>query len=80
MIVDFFINMFVAFLDTLMSTVSMVTLPIDMISALSTVSAYGSWIVGSDLLLLFATCVFTWTTIKIGIGLVLFVWRLLPFT
>ncbi|HBE85290.1 MAG TPA: hypothetical protein DDW53_07335 [Lachnoclostridium sp.] len=80
MIVEFFINMFVAFLDTLISTVSMVTLPIDMISALSTVSAYGSWIVGSDLLLLFATCVFTWTTIKIGIGLVLFVWRLLPFT
>jgi hypothetical protein len=79
-IVEFFINMFVAFLDTLISTVSMVTLPIDMISALSTVSAYGSWIVGSDLLLLFATCVFTWTTIKIGIGLVLFVWRLLPFT
>ena len=78
--VEFFINMFVAFLDTLISTVSMVTLPIDMISALSTVSAYGSWIVGSDLLLLFATCVFTWTTIKIGIGLVLFVWRLLPFT
>lgn len=32
------------------------------------------------LLLIFATCVFTWTTIKIGIGLVLFVWRLLPFT
>lgn len=80
MIVEFFINMFVAFLDTLISAVSMVTLPIDMISALSTVSAYGSWIVGSDLLLIFATCVFTWTTIKIGIGLVLFVWRLLPFT
>ena len=80
MIFEFFINMFVAFLDTLISAVSMVTLPIDMISALSTVSAYGSWIVGSDLLLIFATCVFTWTTIKIGIGLVLFVWRLLPFT
>jgi len=80
LIVEFFINMFVAFLDTLISAVSMVTLPIDMISALSTVSAYGSWIVGSDLLLIFATCVFTWTTIKIGIGLVLFVWRLLPFT
>ncbi len=80
MIVEFFINMFVAFLDTLISAVSMVTLPIDMISALSTVSAYGSWVVGSDLLLIFATCVFTWTTVKIGIGLVLFVWRLLPFT
>ena len=80
MIVEFFIKMFVAFLDTLISAVSMVTLPIDMISALSTVSAYGSWVVGSDLLLIFATCVFTWTTVKIGIGLVLFVWRLLPFT
>ena len=80
MIIEFFINMFVAFLDTLISAVSMVTLPIDMISAITTVSAYGSWVVGSDLLLIFATCVFTWTTIKIGIGLVLFVWRLLPFT
>ncbi len=80
MIIKFFINMFVAFLDTLISAVSMVTLPIDMISAITTVSADGSWVVGSDLLLIFATCVFTWTTIKIGIGLVLFVWRLLPFT
>lgn len=80
MIFEFFINMFVTFLDTLISAVSIVTLPIDMISAVSTVSAYGSWVVGSDLLLIFATCVFTWTTIKIGIGLVLFVWRLLPLT
>ena len=80
MIIEFFINMFVAFLDTLISAVSMVTLPIDMISAITTVSAYGSWVVGSDLLLIFATCVFTWTTVKIAIGLVLFVWRLLPFT
>ncbi len=80
MIIEFFINMFVAFLDTLISAVSMVTLPIDMISAITTVSAYGSWVVGSDLLLIFATCVFTWTTVKIGMGLVLFVWRLLPFT
>jgi len=72
--------MFVTFLDTLISTVSMITLPIDMISALSTVSAYGSWVVGSDLLMIFATCVFSWTTIKISIGVILFIWRLLPLT
>ena len=80
MIFEFFINMFVTFLDTLISTVSMITLPIDMISALSTVSAYGSWVVGSDLLMIFATCVFSWTTIKISIGVILFIWRLLPLT
>lgn len=80
MIIEFFINTFVAFLDVLIGAVSMVTLPIDMISAITTVSAYGSWVVGSDLLLIFATCVFTWTTVKLGMGLVLFVWRLLPFT
>lgn len=79
MIVEALINIFVGFVDVIISGVSILTLPTDLISAISTLGAYGSWVVGSDLLMLVGACVFHWTTIKITCGLVLFVYRLVPF-
>lgn len=80
MVIEFFINLFVSFIDGFIGAVSIVTIPTDIISALSTVISYGSWVVGSDLLVIFATCVFTWTTIKLTFGLVIFIWKMLPLT
>lgn len=80
MIIEFLINGVVSLFSGLISAVSLVSLPSDLITSLSTVISYGSWIVGSDLMLTFATCIYVWTGLRITIGLVTFIWKMLPLT
>lgn len=80
MILEFLINIVVTLLSGFISGVSLASIPVDMIKALQTVCAYGSWIVGADLLLVFASCVFVWTGVRIASGIVVFIWKMLPLT
>ena len=80
MILENLINVFCALLDGLLSGMSFVKVPVDGIAVLATVTAYGSYVVGADLLLCFASVVTTWMLIKLTVGIGLFVWRLLPLT
>lgn len=57
-----------------------VSLPSDLINVLATITGYGAWIVGSDLLLTIFACVTFWTSTKIVIGLFTYIWELLPLT
>ena len=80
MIVEFFINCVCSLINSALSVASTLTIPTDIAGALSTFMAYGNYIVGGDLLLLFTTSVTTWMSVKASVGLVLFLWRLLPLT
>lgn len=80
MIVEFFCNIIVALLTGAINGLSVVTLPVDLVGALSAFIGYGNAIVGVDLLLIFAASVSLWMTAKLSVGVLLFVWRLLPFT
>ncbi|MCC8024313.1 MAG: hypothetical protein LIP16_03295 [Clostridium sp.] len=81
MLLTFFMDSFFVLLDTALDALSgAVTLPVDMINVLASILGYGNWIVGVDLLLVFAACVYFWTMTKLSIGLLLFIWRLLPLT
>lgn len=80
MILEGLINMFVSFLLALLDTLSILTLPLDMITVLHEFCVYGSYVVGSDLLMLFASLVFMWTTAKLAVGIGIRLWELLPFT
>lgn len=80
MILETIINIFCVMLDGLLSGFELVQIPKQGINALATVTAYGSYVVGADLLLCFASVVATWMLIKLVVGIGLFVWRLLPFT
>lgn len=52
----------------------------DAVSVLSSITGYGSYFVGYDLILLFISTVFFWATFKIILGFITFIWKLLPFT
>jgi hypothetical protein len=65
---------------TAVSLCGVITLPSNLLSTLQAVTCYGSYVVGSDLLLIFCSNVTFWLAAKVTIGLVLFIWRLLPFT
>lgn len=80
MILETIINIFCVMLDGLLSGLELVQIPKQGINALATVTAYGSYVVGADLLLCFASVVATWMLIKLVVGIGLFVWRLLPLT
>lgn len=80
MILETIINIFCVMLDGLLSGFELVQIPKQGIEALATVTAYGSYVVGADLLLCFASVVATWMLMKITVGVGLFIWRLLPLT
>ncbi len=80
MIIEFFVTLVTNLLTSALSAAQVLTIPSDIAGALSTFMAYGNYVVGGDLLLLFATSVTTWMTLKLTVGVVLFVWRLLPLT
>ena len=80
MIVEFFVTCVVTLINNALGVVRALTLPKDISGALATFISYGNYIVGSDLLLLFATSVATWMMIKLSVSVILFVWRLLPLT
>lgn len=80
MIIEFIVNMLCSFLQGLLSTVKILALPVDAIDMLGTFCAYGAYIVGAEFLLTFASVVFMWMTIKLTVGIGLFIWRLLPLT
>lgn len=80
MILETLINIFCVMLDGLLSGFKYIQIPKQGIEALATVTAYGSYVVGADLLLCFASVVATWMLMKITVGVGLFIWRLLPLT
>lgn len=80
MILETIINIFCGILDGLLTGFEFVQIPKQGIEALATVTAYGSYVVGADLLLCFVSVVTTWIIVKLSVGVGLFIWRLLPLT
>jgi hypothetical protein len=80
MIIESIFNVFTSLICGVISLCGVITLPFDAIKTLQAVTCYGSYVVGSDLLLIFCTTVSFWLAAKVTVGLVLFIWRLLPFT
>lgn len=78
MIFQVLIDFAVSLISGLISGLSFFSIPLDFVNTLATVCVYGNWLVGADVLLLFAGCVSTWFGIKLSAGVVLFVYRLIP--
>lgn len=80
MIIKFFVDIVAGILGALIDSVSIVTLPVDLVKNLATIAAYGSWVVGSDVLIIFAACVVGWTTFRLAWSVAVFIWKMMPFT
>lgn len=80
MIVMFFVSIIQGLIISTLSGLSSVALPFQLVGALGSITGYGAYIVGGDLLLIFASVVAFWLTVKLLIGIILFIWRLLPLT
>lgn len=50
------------------------------LSVIGEFCSVGSWLIGSDLLFIVGGSIVFWFGVKTTVGIVLFIWRLLPFT
>lgn len=80
MIVESVVDLFFNTVLLAFQGLEIVGLPFQTINALNTILVYGTWIVGADLMAIFATMIVTWWVIKLTVGLVIWIWELLPLT
>lgn len=80
MIGEALIDLFFGVFRMVFGAVEFVGLPTQTIEALTTILAYGNWIVGVDIMVLFSATVVFWWGFKMSIGLIVWVWERLPLT
>lgn len=80
MVGEALIDLFFGLLRSAFGAMEMVGLPVQAINALSTIIVYGNWVVGVDILVLFASTVVFWWVFYMSIGLIVWVWDRLPLT
>lgn len=56
------------------------TLPFDLIGVLTEILRYGTWVVGSDVLLLVTGSIVFWWTVKASVGVAIWIYDKLPLT
>ncbi len=79
MIIESIFNIIVGFLTTAINGLGgVVSLPIEVIEVLSTIWGYGTFILGSDIFVLCMSSFFFWFFARFTIGLLSFIWHLLP--
>lgn len=80
MVGEMLIDLFLSTFRLLFGALEFVNLPTQMIGTLSTILVYGNWVVGVDILALFAFTVVFWWGLQLSIGLAVWVWEHLPLT
>ena len=80
MIGELLIDLFLGLFRVLFGAIEFVNLPFQLINSLSTILAYGNWIVGIDVMGLFVGSVVLWWGVHLSIGIAVWVWKMLPLT
>lgn len=66
-------------LIALFGTIELFHLPTDMIYTLANILKYGTWVVGSDVLLLVSGSIVMWWGVKASVGIAVWVYDKIPF-
>lgn len=80
MIVEKLFDVILWLVSLIFDGLSLIALPTNYITVLLNIMKYGVWVMGLDLFVIFWSCILFWITFKLGAGLILFIWRLLPLT
>lgn len=80
MIVETLLEFATSLIEGLFSGLSVLSLPLNLLTVLLDVFCYGVWVIGADLMAIVISSIVFWMGTKFTIGLVLFIWRLLPLT
>lgn len=80
MIIEGVLGLFFKVLGIAFQGLEVIALPHQVINTLATITAYGTWIVGIDILGIVLAVIVSWWMIKFTVGLVVWLWELLPLT
>lgn len=80
MIIETLFSWCCTFIVNLFSVFEIINLPLDLISTLYTIMCYGVWVVGADVFLMFTGSVMMWVTFKGTVGLIIWLYKLVPLT
>lgn len=80
MVVESLVDMFINLMLLVCDTISLVPLPVAMMDVLFDILCYGTWIIGADFMAIFLSVVVGWFVARFTIGVVVFLWELLPLT
>lgn len=78
MIVGTLVDLFLGIIRGALSGFEIIGLPFQYINTLNTILVYGVWIVGVDIMALFVSTIVFWWTLKLIVGLIVWLWELLP--
>ena len=67
-------------IELIFSGFNIITLPLNLTSALFDIMKFGAWIIGGDLFAIVFGNIFFWLGFKFVSGLILFIYRLIPLT
>ena len=67
-------------IELVFSAFNVVTLPLNLTSAVFDIMKFGAWVIGADLFAIVIGNIFGWLLFKFVAGLILFIYRLIPLT
>ena len=68
-----------AILRFVFGLIDVFSLPTDLVSTLYSIICYGTWVVGSDVILLCTGCITFWIGVRVSAGLAIWCYEHLPF-
>lgn len=74
------VGLFFGLFGGLFDGLAFLGLPYDLINTLSSILCYGTWVIGADLMAIIISSIVFWWTVKFAVGLIVWVWELLPLT
>ena len=80
MIVEALINVVFWIINRIFSGFVMIALPVNIASTVIDFMKVGAWVLGPDLLTLCLTSIVMWLLFKSSVGLIVYVYKLLPLT
>ena len=80
MIIEMMVDSLMLLIYSTFEMFNIVTLPFDLLNVFYEFCCYGAFVMGGDLLVVCFANISMWIAIRCSIGVVLFFWRLLPFT
>ena len=75
MIVNTLMSLGISVVRFIFGLIEAVSIPSDLVSVLYSIMCYGTWVVGSDVLLLCTGSIMSWITVRLSSGIAVWAWQ-----
>lgn len=80
MLIETLTDLFLFLVTKALEGIVVIGVPLHWLEPLNEIFLYGIWVAGADTVALFASMIATWWMVKLTVGIIVWIWELLPFT